>query len=423
MIASGSSERGLSLVTITTSASCARPAPSAAACRGRGRRRRRRRRSARPSPSARAARSTVRARRACARSRRRRRTAGPRRPPRSDRDTPHRGDAVDDRRRRRRRAAARRATAPSTFSTLKTPSSGVSIVDPGGAEPRAAARRARGRRRAPRRLRRSPNVTSGARPRSTSSSASRRPYGSPTFTAAGGGVDAGEQPALRLEVLLHVAVQVEVILREVREDERVEADAVEPREVRAVRRRLERDRSSPASSISRKSALQLDRLGRRVRRGSPLAADDPLDRPDEARSSGPRASRIERSRNVVVDLPFVPVTPATSSARSARRRTRPRRSPSPRARLDDELRHVERRAAARRRARPHRPRPPRRRGRARPRATPGTQKKQRPVATRRRRTRGRGSRRPRRRPLSLAREHARQLVELHASPLLHGRRR
>ena len=54
-------------------------------------------------------------------------------------------------------------------------------------------------------------------PRPRSSSASRRPYGSPTLTAAGGrlpstsGLD--EEPALRLEVRVHRPVEVEVVLR------------------------------------------------------------------------------------------------------------------------------------------------------------------------------------------------------------------
>ena len=58
MIASGSSERGLSEVTITRSASRARRRPSAGAWRGRGRRRRRTPRCSRPCVSSRAARST-----------------------------------------------------------------------------------------------------------------------------------------------------------------------------------------------------------------------------------------------------------------------------------------------------------------------------------------------------------------------------
>ena len=58
MIASGSSERGLSDVTIATSAAAPRPRPSAGACRGRGPRPRRTRRSRGPSASSRAASST-----------------------------------------------------------------------------------------------------------------------------------------------------------------------------------------------------------------------------------------------------------------------------------------------------------------------------------------------------------------------------
>ena len=161
----------------------------------------------------------------------------------------------------------------------------------------------------------SPKVTSGARRDSTSSSASRRPCSSPTLTAAGGGCGAGEQPALRLEVVLHRPVQVEVVLREVREDEGVEADAVEPLQRRAVRRRLDGD--APVAGVEHlaEEPLQVDRLGSRVRRGPGDAADDPLDGADEPR----RAARRRRARiaggTCVVVLPFVPVTPTTSSER------------------------------------------------------------------------------------------------------------
>jgi hypothetical protein len=43
-----------------------------------------------------------------------------------------------------------------------------------------------------------------------------------------------EQPALGCEVLVHRPVEVEVVLAQVREDERVEADAIEPVQDRSV---------------------------------------------------------------------------------------------------------------------------------------------------------------------------------------------
>src|SRR5580765_124000 len=52
---------------------------------------------------------------------------------------------------------------------------------------------------------------------------------------------AGEELALRGEVVLHRLVKVEVVLAEVREHERVEANTVEAMEHRGVGRRLEGD--------------------------------------------------------------------------------------------------------------------------------------------------------------------------------------
>ena len=133
-----------------------------------------------------------------------------------------------------------------------------------------------------------------------------------------------------------------MLLREVREDERVEADAVEPPVVRAVRRRLERDRVVAGVEHLAEEPLQVDRLGRRVRRGARHAADDPFDRADQPRSCRPSASRIERRRNVVVVLPFVPVTPATASRSVGAPKKASARDGHRRAHgLDDELRHGE----------------------------------------------------------------------------------
>ena len=94
---------------------------------------------------------------------------------------------------------------------------------------------------------------------------------------------AGEEPPLRVEVLLHRPVQVEMILAQVREHERVEADAVEPAQRRAVRARL--DRGAPIARVEHlaEEPLQVDRLGRRERRGTALAADLPLHGSDETR--------------------------------------------------------------------------------------------------------------------------------------------
>ena len=143
--------------------------PSAAACRGRGRRRRRPRRSRRPpGASSRAALQHVleRARLVGVVDDHRERL------PFVDRLRIVRARRAPTRcrarsRRRRCRAAAPAANAPSAFSTLKRPRSLTSI--PASTRGRSPRRRA------------NPNVSA-----SGSSAASRRPYSSPTFTAARG---------------------------------------------------------------------------------------------------------------------------------------------------------------------------------------------------------------------------------------------
>src|SRR5262249_54563611 len=71
---------------------------------------------------------------------------------------------------------------------------------------------------------------------------------------------ADKEPALRVEVVLHVAVEVEVVLVEVREHERLEADAIEAVERRAVRRRLHH--ATPVAYVEHltEEALEVDRL-------------------------------------------------------------------------------------------------------------------------------------------------------------------
>ena len=141
------------------------------------------------------------------------------------------------------------ATAPRTFSTLKSPRSGVSISIP----PRGTCSRA-GRARAPpagSRHRRRARTSRAARGGRRQLVGEPPPHSSPTFTAAGGGCGAREEPPLRLEVLLHRPVQVEVVLAQVREDERVEADAVEAAERRSVRASPRRPRFGRPRRASR----------------------------------------------------------------------------------------------------------------------------------------------------------------------------
>ena len=89
-------------------------------------------------------------------------------------------------------------------------------------------------------------------------------------------VPCDEEAPLRLEVRLHVAVEVEVVLAEVREDEDGEANAVEPVELRRVRRRLHRARAVAGVEHLAERALQVDRLRRRAHDTAPLAADTRL---------------------------------------------------------------------------------------------------------------------------------------------------
>ena len=93
----------------------------------------------------------------------------------------------------------------------------------------------------------------------------------------------GEESSFRLVVLLHRPVQVEVILREVREDEHVEAHAIESPQGGPVGRGLDGHARVARIEHLAEETLKIDRLGRRVWRGPMGSADDPLDRADEAR--------------------------------------------------------------------------------------------------------------------------------------------
>ena len=205
------------------------------------------------------------------------------------------------------------ATAPSAFTTLKTPGSGVSISMPAARNrlPRAVSSRSSGRISA---ASPSPNVHErSAMDVCEARAQSRSPL---VVDVHGGGrrLSADEERPLRLEVLLHRPVQIEVILAQVREHERVEAHPLETFQRSPVRGRLEGDASVAGIEHLAEEPLQVDRLGSRERRRTPLAADHPLDGTDEPGSAARLASSIERSKNAVVVLPFVPVTPATSSS-------------------------------------------------------------------------------------------------------------
>jgi hypothetical protein len=98
-------------------------------------------------------------------------------------------------------------------------------------------------------------------------------------------------------------VEVEVVLAEVREDERVEAHPVEPVQLRCVRGRLERDAAVAGVEHLPEGALQVDRLGCRAHDAAGLAADARLDRAEQPRSparGGEHGVEQERGRRLAV---------------------------------------------------------------------------------------------------------------------------
>ena len=93
-----------------------------------------------------------------------------------------------------------------------------------------------------------------------------------------------EQPPLGLEVGLEVAMEIEVVVAEVREHENGEADSVEAMKDGRVRRRLHRARSVTDVQHLAEQPLQVDRLGGRAHHAPALPTDARLDRPEQARA-------------------------------------------------------------------------------------------------------------------------------------------
>ena len=86
-----------------------------------------------------------------------------------------------------------------------------------------------------------------------------------------------------------------MILGQVREDERVEADAIEPVQHRGVRGGLERDAAIPGVEHLAEGALQVDRLGRRPHDRPRLPSDPALDGAEQARAAaGGRQDRVQQ---------------------------------------------------------------------------------------------------------------------------------
>ena len=91
-----------------------------------------------------------------------------------------------------------------------------------------------------------------------------------------------EEAALGGVVVLHRPVEVEMVLGQVREHERVEADAVESAQRRRMRRGFERDAAVAGVEHLAERALEVDRLGRRADDRAHLAADAALHRAEQA---------------------------------------------------------------------------------------------------------------------------------------------
>ena len=118
----------------------------------------------------------------------------------------------------------------------------------------------------------------------------------------------GEERRLGGEVVVDVAVEVEVVAAEVEEDRDVEDDPVDPAHHERVARDLHRADLHAALAHHREQAVQVGRLRRRERGLHVLAGDPGADGADHRRPDPGRSRPLSASRVVVV-LPWVPVTP------------------------------------------------------------------------------------------------------------------
>ena len=174
-----------------------------------------------------------------------------------------------------------------------------------------------------------------------------------------------EEPALGAEVVLEVLVVVEVVAREVAEDDRVEVDAGGAVLGEGVRADLERARPVPRLRHLPEHALQVEGL----RRGELDRVLDPADAVDDRAEQPGRLSRggeqagheVRRGRLAVRPGDADDAELARGVAVPARRHQRHR----PAHRRDDDLRHAALRCRARTRAPRRRPPRPRRRTRGR----------------------------------------------------------
>ena len=174
-----------------------------------------------------------------------------------------------------------------------------------------------------------------------------------------------EQPPLGQEVVLHVGVEVEVVLREVGEDRRRPVDGVGAVQGERVARDLHDDRVVAGGEHVGEGALQVDRLGRGARHGVLLAADD---RGHGAEQAGRRPARLEQ-RAHEEGRRRLAVGAGDPDRGQPRGRVAGQRGGGGRHRgahvVDEDLRHARCPAGAARRAPPRRARSRRRRSRGR----------------------------------------------------------
>ena len=184
-----------------------------------------------------------------------------------------RGDGVGA---ARCRGATATPTAQSAFSTLKRPGSG-SVASSSAPKP-THAKRDPDASKVRSMARRSARSVAGGRERD------RVELGRKLVAVGVVDVDhralgpvAREQAALGEEVVLHVAMEVEVVLGEVREGADGEADPVDPVQAQRVRGDLHRAGAVAAVDHPAEGLLQLDRLRRRALDLLVHTAHDPLD--------------------------------------------------------------------------------------------------------------------------------------------------
>ena len=105
-----------------------------------------------------------------------------------------------------------------------------------------------------------------------------------------------EEPRLGLEVRIHRAVVVEMVLRQVREDRRIEHDAVDPLLLERMRRHLERRTSNAGVAHPCQQALEVGRLRRGAHEGNRFTRHARPGRPHDA--GGPPGSVEDRGEQI-----------------------------------------------------------------------------------------------------------------------------